>query len=146
MDNEYLDEYSVRVFRDKETLNITREYWNLKDGPPSRIGGPAYQEFDPATGKKISETYYLDGMVHRAEEQGPACRKWDVKTGNLVYEAYSVYGKTHRSDGKPAVINYHPETGELTEQEFYIRGEEIDPDTGEPVWIDVNADDLHINP
>lgn len=135
MEDEYINEYSVRVFRDRKTLKITREYWNLKDGPPSRIGGPAYQDFDPVSGKPIKETYYLEGAIHRREEEGPACRQWDRETGNLVYEAYYQHGECNRTGGKPAIIEYDPKTGKIKRQSFYIDGEEIDPETGETVWV-----------
>lgn len=134
MSEEYEDNFRVNVFRDKETLNVTKEIWYHADGKMGRVGGPAFQEFNRVNGMKVKEVYYSGDMVHRPEKDGPASRKWDAETGNLIYEEYAQYGKTNRSDGKPACISYDKNTGQIRETEFFKNDEEINPVTGNPIW------------
>lgn len=134
MKNEYKDTYTVKVFRDKETNNVTQETWYDEHGKRHRINAPAFQSFDPKTGKMIEAWYYLHGMLHRDEKDGPAIQCWDAETGNLVYEEYKQYSKGNRSGGKPAVVSYDPKTGEITEARYMDNGVDIDPKTGQPLW------------
>lgn len=137
MADEYMDRYSVRVYTDKETLKITKEFWNASDGLPHRDGDmPAYQEFDRETGNRTKAVYYLDGQVHRDHNFGPAELAWNPKNGQIVFEAYRSYGAPHRTGGKPALIEYHPDTGDVLAEQYFIRGDEYDPSTGEPLHID----------
>lgn len=128
MTDEYENSYSVSVFRDKETLNVTKEFWKQENGQLGRVGGPTIQKFDPITGNRISAQYYLRNMIHRDEEEGPAVQKWD-SDGNLLYEEYAQYGETNRSGNRPACIHYDPKTGEVTRTEFFKNNVEVEPDS-----------------
>ena len=119
MDEEFLDEFDVQLYRNKETRHVTKECWyNKEDGLLSRINGPAYQEFSSKTGQRLKAIYYIDGKIQRPEQEGPASLEWDEQ-GRLIKEQFYSWGQLHRSGGKPAVVEYSAETGEILNKRYY---------------------------
>lgn len=146
--NEYEEEVrTVRIFRDKETGNIVREYLEDEDGHfHGTDDRPAVQWFDAKTGRRTQAEYRTHSILNRDEKKGPAVQRWDAETGNLIYEEYKMDGEGHRSGKKAAVIYYDRNTGEVIEEIFMKNGVDIDPKTGQPRWDDPTIDNMTPEP
>jgi antitoxin component YwqK of YwqJK toxin-antitoxin module len=121
-------EYKVAVSIDRETKKPVKEAWTNDQGKLERFKGPACEEFDRVSGRKIKEAHYQNGELHRDHKKGPALREWN-QDGRLVLEAYYECGKLSRSGKKPAEIHYDPQSGKVIQQKFYSMGHEINSQT-----------------
>jgi len=69
------------------------------------LNGPAGIIFFDQTLIRIKEIrYYIDGLLHRNEEDGPAIIRFDIN-GNVKQEVYYFKGKEYRRCG-PSYIEY----------------------------------------
>lgn len=115
--NDILEEYNVRILRDKKTGIIKREEWHL-GGQLHRSDGPAMVSYNAETRKPAEETWYDMGQVHR--EGGPAVVYYDPDTGKKSSESWGIFDKEHRV-GAPAYIEYNVD-GSILREEWKIMG------------------------
>ena len=70
-------------------------------------------------GAVFTETYLLDGELHRLD--GPAATMRRTCDGGIAWETWYRYGVLHREDG-PAAIYYNLDTGRVEEIYFFLNG------------------------
>ena len=89
-------------------------------------------------GAVFTETYLLDGELHR--EDGPAATMRRTRDGGIAWETWYRHGVLHRENG-PAAIYYNLDTGRVEEIYYFLDGKlqrkddgpesiEFDPNTG----------------
>lgn len=133
-----MEDYSVQVFRNHVTGQVSRILWTDAHGRRSSRIGPAESIFDEVTGKIKTELYCLEDDLHR--ENGPAVRCFD-HLGRLVSETWSLRNNRHRDENEgPALRRFDPQSDQVIEECFYwedklhaTRGPSIkvyDPKTG----------------
>lgn len=95
-----------------------------------RSDGPTDIFYSATTGLVLSESWSLNGSRHRAGGL-PAHREFDEKTGDCTFEQYFENSKLHRAPSSgPAWIERDPNTGHVTEFEYYEKGELLDIQSG----------------
>lgn len=150
-----VENYEVRVSRDRETGQKTSEIWTRKgEYGNHRVDEPAFRRWDRQTGRLILEAYYKNGKSHRID--GPARTCWCRNTGELMGETWCVDGILRRPNEDedlpafwtmncfktnvvqeyywrglqhrntgPAEVQFNPQTGDLIYEAYYTRDELI---------------------
>jgi len=91
------------------------ERWALHN-QTHREDGPAYTEYDPATGRVLRELYYEHNKRHNANNDKPSI-VYDAKTGRVQIKEWYFKGAPHRVTGEASYIRYS-ETGHIIEQRW----------------------------
>lgn len=137
-----MSEYEVPEFDDDLALKFTvrfeqserwpgkilAERWFNRHGDKDSVPGrPTEIVYDPETGNKVFESFYSTGYLNSPNRHTPAIRVWSAKTQRLIREEFFFVGDRHRANQLPAVIDYDPISGEITNMEFYIEGRKVAP-------------------
>jgi hypothetical protein len=91
-------------------------------------------------GSAFTETYLLDGELHR--EDGPAAIMRRTSDGRIAWETWYRHGKLHRQHG-PAATYYNLQTGRV-EEAFYFREGRLEREDGGPECIEFDPDNGRI--
>ncbi|MCP1469876.1 hypothetical protein J3E64_001558 [Sphingobium sp. OAS761] len=112
---------TIRIWNGETGVLTTEEYHRF--GVLDRVDGPALTRRDPKTAEVLTERWQHDHQLHR--DGGAPAHWWkDPETKIIVGEEYWENGQRHRADG-PAVIARDRETGEVTHEEYHVRGQQI---------------------
>lgn len=134
---------------------VTKESW-YAHGERHRDGDkPAICEYDAATGTLMRESWHVGGLDHRADDK-PAFIRYHCSNGNLATEIWYFEGKIYSNEdhpsfhffdevtgnvnhkewweddhahriGAPAIIEYDPVTGAVTDEDWVVHGRDVPP-------------------
>ena len=119
------DKSKCRVVEKFDDLGRLEErIWkSMHSDAPHRQNGPAFEKFDPESGKLISSIWIdqRNGGYHRGDGL-PALVQIDPVTGVVHNEEFYLSGIRDRPDGGPTKILRNRKSGLLVEQEFRVDG------------------------
>ena len=104
---------------DKETGELVSQVWGSISGAHREHGKPASITRCPNSGLLLAEEYLENGLHHR--EGGPSVIHRDPETGIVTFEEHHVQGLLHRDDDLPAHVRRDPTTGVVTLAEYYVQ-------------------------
>lgn len=117
------------VFQGKDNRErVLREEWGDDQGRSHRKNDlPAQRSFYRESGNLMRARWIIHGKEHRDGDR-PACVRY-ADSGNVLSEIWKTNGRRHRDGGFPAVLAYDPVSGDVTREEWWVEGIEIQPQT-----------------
>jgi len=118
-------EYRVVEKVDERDRLVKRTWYHARQHSVHRQGGPAVENFDPATGKSVGEIW-IDQFNHgkHRDDNLPAETSINPKSEVMTFEMYYRNGRLHRDDNLPANIHRNETTGSIIYSACYYEGYE----------------------